>query len=313
MAQAIAERGTSGEFVSFDDFAHRLDSKVVNKRILENLVKAGAMDWTGETRAGMHGRLEQVTASASSAQRDKAAGQAALFDSMDFASEPAAAGGGVEKVEEWSKDERLEQEKELLGFYVTGHPLDKFRGVVDSDRFSPMGLLDDLDISDRRARFPFAGMIRSIEHRTTKAGKPFGILVVEDFTGSTEVLCWAESYQPARDAGLLETGRVISFKGQVSVDDRTEARKLMASSLKELKPKRGSKNNGPVELSLWMARNGVAELEEIHTVLTAHPGSTPVWFHFQSGSGKRVTMECGEKFQVKRSQDLDKALAKWVS
>jgi DNA polymerase III subunit alpha len=78
----------TGKFTSLDDFSTRLDSKVVNKRILENLVKAGALDWTGETRAGMFNRLEQVVASASSAQRDKASGQVSLFDAMDFAAPP---------------------------------------------------------------------------------------------------------------------------------------------------------------------------------------------------------------------------------
>ena len=138
-------------------------------------------------------------------------------------------------MEEWSKDERLEHEKELLGFYVTGHPLDKFRGLVDSDKFTPLGLIDDLDLRDQRARFPFAGMIRSIEHRTTKSGKPFGILTIEDFTGSCELMCWAESYLPAREAGILEPGKVISLKGAVQVDDRTESRRITGAGLKELK------------------------------------------------------------------------------
>ncbi len=103
---------------SIENFATRLDSKVINKRILENLVKAGALDWTGETRAGMTARLEQVVASASSAQRDKASGQVSMFDAMEFAgSSPAARNdGGVSSVEEWSKDDRLAHEKELLGF-----------------------------------------------------------------------------------------------------------------------------------------------------------------------------------------------------
>ena len=89
MAAAIPERETNGRFASLEDFSTRLDSKVVNKRILENLVKAGALDWTGETRAGMFDRLEQVVASASSSQRDKASGQVSLFDAMEFAA-PAA-------------------------------------------------------------------------------------------------------------------------------------------------------------------------------------------------------------------------------
>jgi DNA polymerase-3 subunit alpha len=310
MAQAIAEREENGEFESMDDFAHRLDSKVVNKRILENLVKAGALDWTSETRAGMAGRLELVTASASSAQRDRAAGQVAWFDSMEFAGDPKPVAGGA-PAEEWTKDERLEHEKELLGFYVTGHPLDKFRGVVDSDRFKPLGLIDELDLSDKRARFPFAGMIRSVEHRTTKTGKPFGILTIEDFTGSCELMCWAESYLPARDAGLLEEGKVISLKGAVQVDDRTEARRITGSGLKELKPRSMKTGTGPVELSLWMARHGRQELEEIHRVLTAHPGPTQVLLHIQSGNGRRATIECGARFHVQRSDELEKALARF--
>ena len=184
MAKAIASREEEGAFESLEEFTNRLDSKIVNKRILENLAKAGALDWTGESRAGMFGRLEKVVASASSAQRDKAAGQGALFDTMDFAGapEPVVEVGALPAVEEWSKEERLEQEKELLGFYVTGHPLDDFRGLIDSDKFEQLGLVDELSLTDergrvdRRKRFVFAGMIRSVEHRTTKMGKPFGIL-----------------------------------------------------------------------------------------------------------------------------------------
>ena len=214
MAAALKERAGNGAFDSLEDFATRLDSKVVNKRILENLVKAGALDWTGETRAGMTARLEQVVASASSAQRDKASGQVSMFDAMEFAgSSPAARNdGGVSSVEEWSKDDRLAHEKELLGFYVTGHPLDKFRGVIDSERFKRLGLIDDLDTSNPRERYPFAGMVRSLESRITKTGKPFGILVLEDFTGSAEIMLWGETFVPARDAGLVEVGKIIRLK-----------------------------------------------------------------------------------------------------
>ena len=128
---------------------------------------------------------------------------------MDFAASrrPAKSAANETPVEEWSKDDRLAHEKELLGFYVTGHPLDKFRGVIDSERYKRLGLVEDLDISNPRERFPFAGMIRSIDTRVTKTGKPFGILVIEDFTGSAEIMLWGETFVPARDAGLLEAGQ----------------------------------------------------------------------------------------------------------
>ncbi len=309
MQQALTERDTNGKFESLDNFALRLDTKVVNKKILENLVKAGALDWTGETRAGMFARVEQVTASANSAQRDRKSGQGGLFGEEEFVAEVGGSGGPA--VAEWSKDERLEQEKELLGFYVTGHPLDKFRGVVDSDRFESLGLIDDLDLSDKRVRFNFAGMIKSVEARTTKTGKPFGILRIEDFTGSVELMCWAESFVPARDAGLLVPGKVICLKGAVQIDDRTESRRITGSGLKELKVKSVKNGTGPLEISLWRARHGVDALEEIHTVLTAHPGPTPVLLHVQAGNGRRATIECGDHFHVRRSEELEKALAKY--
>ena len=310
MAMAINEREENGEYESLDDFCDRLDSKVINKRILENLVKAGAMDWTGETRAGMADRIEKVVASASSAQKDRASGQGGLFDAMEFAAPPPVTADSPAP-EEWPKDERLEHEKELLGFYVTGHPLDKFRGVVDSERFIKLGLLDEVDLRDKRARFPFAGMIRSIEHKVTKAGKPFGVVVVQDFTGDREMVCWSESYLPARDAGLMEAGRVIQFKAQVTVDDRTEQRRLTGSQIRELKEKR-VKRNGIVELTLWTGRSTPDDLQKIKNILAEYPGKTPVMMHIQSGAGKRVTMELPEKYYATFNVALQRELAPWM-
>jgi len=298
MAQAIADREEKGRFESVEDFADRLDTKVVNKKIMENLTKGGAFDSLGETRAGLFGRLESVVASASSAQKDRAAGQSNLFDMMDLGGGPAVSNtadavgvtNSLGEVEEWPQDERLEHEKELLGFYVTGHPLDKFRGVVDSDRYVRIGLLDELDISDRRQRFPFAGMIRSVENKMTKAGKPFGVLTLEDFTGSAELLCWSESYMPARDAGLLEPGKVIALKANVTLDDRTETRRLTGTGLKEIKPARKGKNSA-VDLTLWLARHKEADLEKIGAVLQRHPGKKRRWAACDDRVGRRVRCE----------------------
>ena len=129
------------------------------------------------------------------------------------------------------------------------------------------------------------------------------------------MLCWGESYTPARDAGILEEGRIIALKGEVTVDDRTESRKIVGSSLKELKLRQGRNGNnggGPLELSLWVSRSGVEDLKEIEGVLASHPGKTPVLLHLQSGTGKRATIECGEQFRVERSEALSSALGRWM-
>lgn len=315
MAAAIAERDANGKFASLEDFSTRLDSKVVNKRILENLVKAGALDWTGETRAGMFGRLEQVVASASSSQKDKASGQVSLFEAMEFAAPPQSAKSSANEtaIQEWSKDDRLAHEKELLGFYVTGHPLDKFRGVIDSDRYQRLGLIEDIQIENPRDRFPFAGMVRSLEAKTTKTGKPFGVLVLEDFTGSAEIMLWGETFVPARDAGLIEPGKIVKLKCAIQVDDRTGGRRLTGYELGELKPKRGNSNGkGPLELMLWTTRHSEMDLLEIKNAISKHPGTTPVLLHFQNSAGRRVTVAANESFNVKRSEALESALDRWI-
>ena len=312
MATAIAEREQHGIFDNLDDFSNRLDSRSVNKRILENLVKAGAMDWTGETRAGMFARVEQVVASASSAQRDRAQGQDSLFDTMDFAGavQESDQGHSGADAQEWPKDERLTNEKELLGYYTSGHPLDKYRAAIDAGRFEKIGLLDELDTKDKRTRHSFAGMIRYVEHKVTRAGKPFGVIHIEDFTGSCEVVCWSESYSPAREAGILMSGKVIRLKASIKVDDRTETLSLTGSQIKELKARKSSQN-ASVQVNLWLARHTKSDLESIRNILVEHPGETPVEIHLQSGTGKRATVQAGENFRVNKCAALDKALAKW--
>jgi DNA polymerase III subunit alpha len=314
MATALEDRKNNGRFLSLEDFSTRLDSKAVNKRILENLVKAGALDWTGETRAGMFNRLEQVVASASSTQRDRASGQVSLFDAIEFsAPAPAAKTSAANDISEWSKDDRLAHEKELLGFYVTGHPLDKFRGVIDSDRYLRIGLLDEIEIANPRDRFPFAGMVRSLEAKTTKTGKPFGVLVIEDFTGSAEVMLWGETFVPARDNGLMEPGKIIKLKCAIQLDDRTGAKRLTGYELSELKPRRAAVNtNGPLELTLWTTRHGERDIDQIRNVLIEHPGETQVLLHFQNSAGRRVTVEAGQRYTIKRSTALDEALDRWL-
>ena len=318
MATAIAEREANGKFATIEDFATRLDSKSVNKRILENLVKAGALDWTGETRASMFSRLEQICASASSAQRDRASGQVSLFDAMDFASAPAgnvaSSQGGHPAVGEWSKDERLGHEKELLGFYVTGHPLDKFRGIIDSERYRRLGLIDELPTDNPRDRHPVAGMIRTIESRTTKTGKPFGILVLEDFTGTAEMMLWGETFVPARDDGLLVPGNTIRLKVAIQKDDRTDGRRLTGYSISALtaKARVASNGKGPLELTLWTTRHSAVDLHDIQLALARSPGKTPVLLHFQNSAGKRVTLEAGPAYHIRRTPELLTALDRWV-
>jgi DNA polymerase-3 subunit alpha len=152
-----------------------------------------------------------------------------------------------------------------------------------------------------------------MEAKVTKTGKPFGILQIEDFTGNAEVMLWGETFVPAREAGLLEPGKIIKLKCAVQVDDRTGSRRLTGYELSELKPKRGTANGkGPLELLLWTTRHSEMDLLEIRSALSKHPGSTPVLLHFQNSAGRRVTVAANESFNAKRSEALDEALDRWM-
>jgi len=311
MEMLIQNRDQDGKFESLDDMANRLDGKVINRRILENLIKAGALDWTGESRAGMTLRLEQVLSAANAIQKDRASGQGALFGVEEVSSAPSMTESHIEQIAEWPKEDRLVHEKELLGFYVTGHPLDKFRGVIDGEAYTSFGMISELDASDKRKKYKFGGMISHVEHKVTRAGKPFGVLHLEDFTGDTEVVLWSETYNPAKEAGILEPGKVIRFKSGIQVDDRTEEIRLaFCSEVTEVKAK--SKKLKGLELSLSVLRHNSGDLAKIKEILKKHPGKTEVYLRFSGSKGRNALISAGTSYQVKNSPQLNAELSKWI-
>ncbi len=331
MALAISEREAGGEFVSADDFAKRLDSKTVNKKILESLTRAGAFDFTGEARAALFARLEGVIAAASSAQKDRAAGQASLFgEDADFGSAPPAAAEVGTPFEPWSDEEVLAAERDLLGFYVTGHPLDPYRAAVTSGRYKTLSEIPDLK---ERRQYDFAGRIAAVEKRfTKKAGKPFAILTFEDFTGQTEVMAWSEVFDKSGD--LLVTGNVVVLNAKVELDSRTDSKRLTAERIRLLeKPRQGAapaggngNGNGeghlrgsggggtPVALVLHLrsGEHSAADLREIRSILAEHRGDVPVHLRVTGNSGRQAKLVVGPRYRVDAGPALRDELAPWL-
>src|SRR3954468_13286598 len=205
MEIAIREREANGDFVSLEDFSRRLDSRVANRKILENLIKCGAFDFLGRDRGELFACIEESMAAAASSQRDRASGQVSLFDEM-----PAPAPrSGARHVIPWTEHETLSYEKELLGFYVTGHPLDAYASVLASGGYQTIASLNEL--ADR-ASFRIAGAIVQVDKKfTKKEGKPFAVIFLEDLTATLEVVLWNEVYTTVADA--LVAGRVIGVHG----------------------------------------------------------------------------------------------------
>ncbi|MEM0970155.1 MAG: DNA polymerase III subunit alpha, partial [Verrucomicrobiota bacterium] len=213
MELAVANRKEEGEFESLEDFTSRLDSKTVNKKILESLVRAGAFDFTGEARPLLFHRIETAIQAASSVQKDRNSGQGSLFDIMGVTEKAPSPTADQVEVEEWTLQERLGYEKDLLGFYVTGHPLDPYRMSIRKGKFKKLSQIEQLPES--RQPLKFAALINDALLKYTRGDKPkpFSILFLEDFSGSAEVAVFAEAY--GNHADILKPGMVVEMKASV--------------------------------------------------------------------------------------------------
>ncbi len=326
MQSAIEERTRDGDFKSIEDFATRMDSRSVNKKMLEALVKAGAFDFTGDNRASMFARLELVLSSAASAQKDRKAGQGGLFDDFEVAT-PKKPSANTPEVA--THDEILAFEKELLGFYVSGHPLDSYRGNFDSSKLTKITALDEVDTSGKPQTVHIAGIVNTLEVKYSKKdNRPFATFTFEDFTGQVELMSWSEEYEKLKE--ILKVGAVLWLRCRCMKDQRTEGNRLTLSDAKPLKPKAarvrtaGSEEEGeerpsappappkPLVICLDTRKHSQIDLDRIHEVLSQYPGDLPVIFEFVYNGGSRVRLEAGEEFRISQSKNLVQALSIWV-
>src|SRR2546421_1347972 len=223
MAMAIREREQRGEFASLEDFCGRLDSRVANRKMLESLVRAGAFDFTRRDRAELFALIDDALASSAALQRDRLSGQVSLFDQPTH----AATAARRQPIKSWSEHEKLSYEKELLGFYVSGHPLDAYADLLAAQNYRPIGSLGNLD---DRSQFRIGGAIVQVEKKfTRREGKPFAVVWVEDQTGALEVVVWNDVYITVSE--ILVPGRVGEVRG--TIDTRGDLLGATAQKIKE--------------------------------------------------------------------------------
>jgi DNA polymerase-3 subunit alpha len=328
MEAAIAEREKNGLYTSLEDFAARLDNRAVNKKLMESLVKAGAFDFTKEPRAVMFAKLEQVLASAASMQKDKKAGQGGLFDDFELAQPKSKKNEASAPSIVWSTDEVLAFEKELLGFYVSGHPLDSYRGHFDSSKIIKIASIADIDTKEKASSHSIAGILSQLEVRYSKKdNRPFATFKFEDFTGQIEMMCWSDDYEKTKD--VLANGAVLGLRIRVSKDQKTDGNRVTMNSATPLKPKAAKPRNAgdpdpseppppkppappkPYVLRLNTKQHDVTDLERIQEVLLAYPGTLPVFLEI-SQNGHKARLELDESFRVTPGPDLRRALTVWL-
>ncbi len=302
MESAVAERARNGAFKSLEDFCGRIDSKKLNKKSLECLVKCGAFDWTAIERAALFSEIEGAFASAASSHRDRASGQVSLFDALDAAPAPIKRGGP--RVPPWSTAEKLAFEKELLGFYVTGHPLDDYRPALESGKYVPIARLGE---QEDKSTVSIAGALTTVDKKFTKKdGKPFAVVVIEDLTSSIEVMVWSETFSKAQ--AHLVLGNVVAITGRL--DRREEAPRLSPNDIKPLK--KPAPADKPVVLSF---QNGSTErdLAAVREIVAQFPGPRGLELCFLDARGNRLRMRAGKRFGVALTTESEQRLAPWLT
>jgi DNA polymerase III subunit alpha len=310
MAVAIREREQRGEFTSLEDFCTRLDSRLANRKMLESLIKAGAFDFTGRDRAELFACIDESLNASAIAQRDRAAGQVPLFDEQTH----AATAARRQPIRPWNEHEKLSYEKELLGFYVSGHPLDAYADVFAAKNYRSIASLGELD---DRTQFKIAGAIVEVEKKfTRKEGKPFAVVWLEDLMEVLEVVVWNEVYLKVSD--ILVPGRVIELKA--TLDRRDE---MFRATAVEIKPLAATKANRAtdrsentsqvpaIRLRFSSATTG-DELRQVRNILVSSPGRHPVQLLFDRGNGNPLRLDAGSEFRVDFTPALAEKLSPWL-
>ena len=307
METALAERNANGPYKSLEDFCSRLDSGTVNRKILESLVRCGAFDWDGRHRAALDAAIEGAMGAAASVQKDRASGQVSLFDSFSPLASgrptPPKTGGSQSDVVRWTQAEQLGHEKELLGFYVTGHPLDDFRGSLESGSYTAISAA--LGMTEP-ASIRLAGLLTAVEKKFTKKdGRPFGIITLEDDSGTLEMTAWDETF--TRHETLLKAGNVLSCT--VKIVPREGTTRATASDFRELSPKASKK---PVRLRLDRTLLREDDLPHISQVIRKHHGKRSLILEIVTSDGVAVPIQLGAEFSVGEEQSLRAGLEPWL-
>src|SRR5438105_4248519 len=311
MEDTICEREQRGDFHTLADFCAWLDSRVANRKMLESLIKAGAFDFLGRDRDELFACIDQSLSASVAAQRDRVAGQVSLFDE---ATTPTTS--RKRPITQWSEHERLSYEKELLGFYVSGHPLDAYIGLFAAKNYRTIASLSDLE---DRASFKIAGALVQIDKKfTRREGKPFAVVWVEDLTGTVEVVLWNEIYMKVADA--LAPGRVVEIRG--TLDKRDDAVRATAENVTILAREKANgtrANEGSTSTSqepaVFLQFSSAAtsnELREVQQILASSPGRRRVRLLFDRASGNCLHLDVGADFCVDLTRDLEEKLSRWL-
>jgi DNA polymerase III subunit alpha len=307
---------TAGPYASLAELVERIDLRLCNKRVLESLVAAGACDSLGGHRKQLIEALESALAEAQLLQEEREAGQGSLFGSGDAGTDGSngrhaddntqsfpAALPALPDIPAWTEAERLAKEKEVLGFFISGHPLERYREEVEL--FGTRTTATRSEWGEHQVSV--GAVVTSVKRQISKkTGKEYARLVLEDFHGTAEAIVFPEAWAKLNatilpDAALLLTG---GYSDRDRGEDQAPFIVEAARQLGELK------TSGALALSLRWRSPSAPEpsvLKAAAALCSAHPGPTPLYIEWSDGNGESVRLR-SRRVRVAPEDDLVRAL-----
>jgi len=303
----LQSRSEGGPFESLFDFCRRVDMTAVNRRVIENLIKCGAYDSTQVSRAHMFGALDDAMKAGQAYQRDQASAQIDIFGMLGAPSKGARAGDVYPPVAEWSSQESLAFEKEALGFYISGHPLDKYDRALKKITSGTVAALKE---KAQTGEVRLGGVVSALKLRNTKKGERYGNFNLEDKTGFIEVIVWPDTYKKC--AELLGADDPIFVKGRLEAgEDRIQVIANEVWTLAEAikNPKNGnakmSVNGEKVHLYMRESEVSADELARLRDLLLDYPGRSVVFLHMLGKGEGETVIELPDQVRIASGPSLE--------
>ena len=306
----IEERLNGGPYKDLYDFCRRVDGRRVNKRVMEALIKAGALDKLGPNRASLAARLQDAIQMADQYQQNARLGQDDLFGSA--AEDDCMAPVDAIEVPEWDEELRLTQEKETLGLYLTGHPIERYERELRHFTDCPLGDLSDFAdtggsggnnyYNKKNAKdYKLAGLMIGMRVRKTKTGGKIVSAVLDDRTARIEVRIFEEQFE--KYSYLLNKDKLIIVEGNVAYDDYFGGYRITAKSIYDITEARQRfAQRLEIKLNEQQASNGI--VQELNQVLNPfREGDCPVWINYIK-DGVMAKLSLGDNWRVQPSDEL---------
>ncbi len=294
LVQIAQERENRGAFISFTDFVERMMQGDLNKRSLENLIRCGAFDALGQTRATLIGVYDQLVGTISAGNKDVLDGQLSIFDD-----EPAQASrDAFVQLPEYDKRDLLAMEKETIGLYLSGHPLDDYKEVISRFSNANIGEINALAVQEESGEYAIVeggrfkdgdfvtigGIITARRNKTTKNATMMAFLRFEDLYGSLDVIVFPKKYEMC--ASLINEDEIVFIKARVSLRE-DEAPKLILENITPMQSIMDTQNTTKLYIKIRVGNE--TRWNEAKRILSTHRGEVPVCIFFEKTSEIKCT------------------------